>query len=98
MLCKLPPVEMSNANKRISLPISTNFVKVRTPENERLSFSIVEAESDAFAGNGPPQSINQSEYSMIKNLVEKISTTKNPHDDIDQSNKQALQDTINRLQ
>ena len=44
---------MGNANKRTSLPSSSNF-KVKTPENERLSFSIVEAESDAFAGNGPP--------------------------------------------
>ena len=36
---------------------------------------MADGESEVFAGNGPPQSINQSEYSMIKNLVDKIHTS-----------------------
>lgn len=68
-------------NKRSSLPAITASFQAKTPENERFSFSIADGESEVFPGNGPPQSINQSEYSMIKNLVEKISTTKRSNDE-----------------
>jgi len=47
-------METNNLNKRISLPAITASVKAKTPENDRLSFSIADGESEMFPGNGPP--------------------------------------------
>ena len=63
--------------KRISLP---EITKEKIPEISSLSIA---EESEVFAGNGPAQSVNQSEYSMIKNLVEKISKSPKHNSSID---------------
>ena len=98
----------TNNTKRISLPTGVPtgaIIKDKTtPKNERLSFSIADGESELFVGNGPPHSINQSEYSIIKSLVDKISTAKGLNDDqhsfsvnMEQSNL-ALRETVQKLQ
>ena len=37
---------------------------------DQLSISMVD-DSDFIAANGPPQSVNMSEYSMLRNLIDK---------------------------
>ena len=89
----------TNSSKRISMPLGAVFIG-KNPEHERLSFSIADGESELFAGNGPPHSINQSEYSIIRSLVDKISTAKSPKEDqtFSSANNLAQKETIQKLQ
>lgn len=60
--------------KKISLNILPEKTAVKTmgsPTAAADSIISMALESEVYAGHGPPQSFNQSEYSLLKNLVDK---------------------------
>ena len=64
---------------------SVDHINKNQYQGTNLSLTSMAIESEVFAGNGPPQqSLNQSDYSLLKNLVDKA--VKSPSSDISEVN------------